>query len=192
MARWLRLRKQVPLLVISFLLSSLYRTVMRVWSVSSPLGEVRASTHDAKRGLLFVVARRFNNVGGNERSQRYAVELNGSFPFFHVQSLAPDLVPVAVSQTPCLSQTVRTPDVMAMQFGFGVAPSGNSGACNPAAGIGNAFTSNPPIPSTPIHIGEPAPAAPACEHHRCGGCEARCERGFCGVPTSTTFCDAGL
>jgi hypothetical protein len=126
MARWLRLRKEVPLLVISFLLSSVYRTAMRVWSVSSPRGQVYGSTHETKRGLLFVVTRRLNSVGRDDRGQRFALEFNGSFPFLHVQPLAPGLVPVAVSHTPCISQMVRGPEVVGMQFGFGVPPSGNN------------------------------------------------------------------
>src|ERR1700722_1768357 len=133
MARWLRLRKQVPLLIISFLLSSIYRTVMRVWAVSFPVGEVPTSTHGAKRGLLLVVGRRLNSESRNERGQRFGLELNSSFPFLHVESLAPGLVSVAFSHTSCLSHTTRVPAVNGMQFPFGICPAGGGGVCNSSA-----------------------------------------------------------
>jgi hypothetical protein len=190
-ARWLRLRKQVPLLVVSFLLSSIYRTVGRVWFVSSATPEVRGSTHNLKGGLLFVVGRRLNSIGQGRGGQRFALEFNGSFPFLHVQSLAPGLVSVAFLHTPCLSQTARVPKVNGMQFGFGIGPSGNSGACNATPGFGNQFSSNPPIPSPGINIGEPAPTPPGGQPAPGEGACAAC--GGCGSSSTGAggggFCD---
>src|SRR4029077_12114479 len=147
MARWLRLRKQVPLLIISFLLSSIYRTVMRVWPVSSAVGEVPTSARGTKRGLIFSVGGRLNSGSRDETGRRFSLELSSSFPFLHVQSLAPGLVSVAFSHTPCLSETTRVPTVNAMQFPFGAGQPSNGGVCSGSnAGAGNQFSSNPLLP----------------------------------------------
>ena len=189
MVRWLQLRKQVPLLIISFLLSSIYRTVMRAWTISSPGPEVTSSAYGSKHGLLFLVGHRSNNGSRKENNQRFAVELNASFPFFHMQALAPALVPVAFSHTPCLSQAARTPAVNGMQFGFGVVPSG--GVCNSNANAGNQFSSNPPIPSPAINIPPPSGGdrgiIRGCGD--CGGCGGCFSCGECGpYPGPSGFC----
>ena len=181
MARWIRLRTQVPILIISFLLSSLYRTFVRVWPLGSSAGEVGTPTHGARHGLLLLVGRQHNG-SRDERGRRFVLELNSSFPFLHLQSLAPGLVSVAYSHTPCISQSDRLPQVNGMQFGFGVAPSGNQGVCSSNAGPGNQFSSNPPIPSPAINIGEPAPHPPGCAQG-CGGC------GGCGGCNDCALCD---
>jgi hypothetical protein len=190
-ARWLRLRTQIPLLIVSFLLSSIYRTVMHVWPFNSPVREVRSSSRGAKGGLLFLVRGGPNNGRSGDNGQRYALELNGSFPFLHVQLLAPTSVAVALAHTPCLSQTAKAPEVNAMQFGFagpsGGGPSGSGGVCAVNGGPGLQFSSNPLPPST--YVGNPPPSfvEPGSagkpggpEPPGCGGCGCDCGCGSCG------------
>jgi hypothetical protein len=180
-ARWLRVRKQVLLLIVSFLASSIYRTVMGVWPFSGAAGEAHASMHRTSHGLLFSVDRGPNGGSGTAPGRTVSLEVNGSFPFFHMYSVAPGLVAVAALHTPCLSERARDPEVNAMQFGFGVANT-NSGVCATNPGNGLQFSSNPGPASTyvgnppAIDIGEAAP------NEGCGGCG--CVTGYCGGPPS--------
>jgi hypothetical protein len=189
MAKWIRLRSQVPLLVISFLLSSIYRSFVRVWPINSS-----ASIHNVRHGLLFQVGRRLDSGSGYNRSQRFILEVNGSFPFLHVQSSAQGVVSVEYTHTPCISESDKRPPVNSMQFGFGVSPSGNEGVCNANAGPANQFSSNPPIPSPAINIGEPAPTPPERGCGGCGGCEscAICAGCNCGCECDCGACTSCL
>jgi hypothetical protein len=188
MAKWIRLRTQVPLLIISFFLSSMYRTFVRVWPLGSSPGEVRASARGAKSGLIFQIGRQLDTGTRNDRGRQFVLELNSSFPFLHLQPLAAGLVPVAYAHTPCISQTEKVPQVNSMQFGFGVSPSGNEGVCS-NADVGNQFSSNPPIPSPGVNIGEPSPSpgGPVIvipvipSDPGCGGCD-------CACATQSSFC----
>jgi hypothetical protein len=142
MARWLRRQKQLPLLVLSFLLSSIYRMIVGAWPTQLPTAD--ASSH------------------------RFALELDRTYPFLHVRQSAPRLAPVALS-TPCLSQAVSPQAVNTMQFGF--VPIGGEGeGPGVCQNLGNfpEFTDNPPVAAPPINIGEPGSGCGGCGD--CGNC----------------------
>lgn len=178
MANWLRLQKRTSLLILSFFASCLYRTITGVWPFGSPANTIVTSTRGETRGLLFPIGR--SSQRGGHDARQYALEVNGSFPFLHLQSLAPGLASVAVTHPPCISTTTGDLKVNAMQFGVA-----QSSACNLNPNPGNQalFSSNPVPASTnysPIAIGEPAPGGGESGPGAGGG--QGC--GGCGVPVS--------
>lgn len=171
---------------------------MRAWPGGIQLEEYRSPGQSAQPSLLFRVGGRQNKGTSDGRARQFALELDKSFPFLHVLTLAPASVSVSVSNTPCLSQTTKVPAVIGMQFGIGIGPSGGNGVCNTNAGPGNQFVSNPPVSPPPINIGEPAPNSPevgcgGCgECAQCGGCSCNCGCDCnCGSCSPTGFCDGG-
>jgi hypothetical protein len=194
-ARWLRLQRRASLLILSFFVSSFYRTITGAWPYASHFGGIGSSANGAKRGLLIP-------VGLEGRSRRYALEFDSAFPYLHLQTLTSRSVPVPVSNMACLSKAPIDKGINAMQFGIG--PSGSSGVC-PANAPGQAlFSSNPVPPSTgignppDINIGEPAPGG---ENQSCGGCSGggacncgcacNCDCGCnaCDCSCDNPFCD---
>ncbi len=171
MANWLRLQKRTSLVVLSFLASCIYRTVTGAWPLDSSRFTLDASPHGEGHGLLISMDHGIFNRG--HHAGRFGLELNGSFPFLHLQSLAPGLVSVAVSHTPCIGKTTGGLEVNAMQFGIGP-----SSICASSPNAKALFSSNPAPPSTNIgnppviSIGEGGAGGGEGAHGApgCGGC----------------------
>jgi hypothetical protein len=195
-AKWLRLQKRASLLILSFFVSSLYRSITGSWPFASQFGRVGSSTSGAKRGLLIPVGRNlFHPWRSDGSSRRYAFEFDSAFPYLHLQTLTRNSVPVALSSMACLSKAPARLGINAMQFGVGPEQSSGCGSANAM------FSSNPVPPSTgignppDISIGAPAPGgeAPSCGGCSGGGgggcnCACNCDCGCNCVPDCACDC----
>jgi hypothetical protein len=160
MARMLRVQKQILLLITSFLLSSVYRTVKGVWSVGSTTSSSPNSTRRDYQSLLVCTGR--GAVADNRDPSTYALELSSSFPFIHIQSLSFKAVPIALSHTPYLSGMAGLPDLSATQVAQGACASPGTGNANaPSSPNGNVVApSNPPSTNVTVTQTINPPASP--------------------------------
>jgi len=161
MARMLRVQKQILLLITSFLLSSVYRTVKGVWSVGSATSSSPNSTRRDYESLLVCTGR--GAVADNRDPSTYALELSSSFPFIHIQSLSLKAVPIALSHTPYLSGMAGLPDLSATQVAQGACASpgtGNGNANAPSSPNGNVVSFQPPFDQCDRHSDNQSPCQP--------------------------------
>jgi hypothetical protein len=126
MAKMLRAQKQIILLVITFVFSSLYRTVVGVWPFGSPLSLASHRSFREPNGLLVCPYDGNSGSEGAVASDRFALEINGSFPFLHLHSMSVESISVALSHAPYLSGLSEIPELNAMQAGSPFAPLGQA------------------------------------------------------------------
>jgi len=151
MAKLLRVQKQIILLVVSFVLSSVYRTFTGAWPFTKADAASRVTLNRTHGGFLLTILRPPSTDRKAPGRSLYALEVTESFPFLHVLNLTVGEAHVALVRTARVCRVTNLSGLLAQSAGCTCSSPSSTGAgkkasaSNPNNSNGNG---NNPQPSS--------------------------------------------
>jgi hypothetical protein len=137
MAKLLGIQKKIVLLVISFLLSCVYRTFAGRGEFEIRGQTLRVPAHSASESLAFWFDAKSSS--NTRAAQRYIVELSKFFPFVRLNFISREGLPVSIASIPYLSE-LAVPELRDLKIRRTSGLEASSPSCSPS----------PPPPICPV------------------------------------------